>query len=117
MRTLLLIIVLAIACIVGCRKSNEPKSEPQPAYPIGSTRFNDATPAEFHVLKIGMDEGTVLAAVGEPLLKNDLEPLGKMNSGPVGVRYTYRLDDQAGIVWIDFDMNKNVTGIFWRDRD
>jgi hypothetical protein len=64
-----------------------------------------------------MDEAAVLTAVGEPHSKNNLWPLGQMNSGPAGVRYTYRLEGQAGVVWVDFDMNKYVTGISWTDRD
>ncbi len=117
MKTLSLILVLPVVCIAGCRKSNEPKRELRPAYPIGSTEFKNATPAQFHTMEVGMDEKAVLAAVGEPHSKNNLWPLGKMKPEPVGVRYTYRLEDQAGVIWIDFDTNKCVTGIFWRDRD
>jgi hypothetical protein len=117
MKTLSLILVLAVVCMAGCRESNETKRELQPAYPLGSTEFNSATPEKFQTLKVGMEEKGVLAAVGEPLSKKNFMPLGQFPSEPVGVRYTYSLEGEAGVVWIDFDTNKQVTGIFWRDRD
>jgi len=63
----------------------------------------------------GMTEDAVLSVLGEPMGVRDLWAPGDRST--VGTRHTYVLEDDAGVVWIDFDLEMKVTGIFWRDRD
>jgi len=64
-----------------------------------------------------MDEEAVLAAIGEPTSKQPMHSPGQFKKPPVGQRCAYLLQEGEGVVWIDLDMDKNVTGIFWRKRD
>jgi hypothetical protein len=51
----------------------------------------------------------------KPSHVSSLWPPGQFDM-TAGKRYTYRLGEGTGIVWIDLDTNMQVTGIFWRDR-
>jgi hypothetical protein len=115
---LLTIVVAAGMCPVSCRPGNSADhGSAGPAYELGSPEFVRHTPSEFHQLKVGLAKEAVLEAVGNPNRASDLVPLGRMGKPPVGHRYTYFLNDKGGIVWVDFDTDMHVTGIFWRDRD
>jgi hypothetical protein len=115
MKVFSIFLVLIGICLASCRKETSPKSSNQPAYPINSSEFKNATPPRFHDLINGMTEDAVLKVIGEPMVVNDLWAPG--DRSVVGRRHTYILEDDAGVVWIDFDLEMKVTGIFWRDHD
>jgi hypothetical protein len=66
--------------------------------------------------KLGLTEEAVLQAVGQPSHVGSLWSPGQFDK-TAGKRYTYRLSERTGMVWIDVDTNMQVIGIFWRDRD
>jgi hypothetical protein len=63
----------------------------------------------------GMTEDDVLKIIGEPIAVSDLWEPGDRSI--VGKLHTYILEDDAGVVWINYDLEKKVTGIFWRDHE
>ena len=117
MRVLLLVLLVSAICCVSCTQNKFGQRSTQPAYPIGSAEFSNATPPRFHDLTTGMSEQAVLSAVGEPTSESDIYPPGRILDPPVGKRYAYRLKDGEGVVSVDFDMDMRVARIFWRDRD
>jgi hypothetical protein len=115
MKVFSIFLVLISICLISCQKETPPKRSNLPSYPSNSSEFKNATPPRFHDLMNGMSEDTVLSILGEPTAVRDLWAPGDRST--VGRRYTYLLEDDAGVVWIDFDLEMKVTGIFWRDRD
>jgi hypothetical protein len=116
MKISLLIISLISLCLISCTTKPSDQWKPSPAYPIDSAEFRNATPSKFHNLTPGITEEVVLKSIGEPTSKSDFYAAGKLGHPPVGKRYAYLLDE-GGVVWVDFDLDMQVTGIFWRDRD
>lgn len=115
MKAFSIFFVLISICLASCRKETSPKRSNLPSYPNNSSEFKNATPPRFHDLMNGMTEDAVLSGLGEPMAVKDLWAPGDCIT--VGRRHTYLLEDDAGVVWIDFDLEMKVTGIFWRDRD
>ena len=115
MKAFSILLVLISICLTSCQKEIPPKRSNQPSYPSNSSEFKNATPPQFHDLMKGMTEDAVLGVLGEPTAVSDLWAPGDRST--VGRLYTYLLEDDAGVVWINFDLERKVTGIFWRDHD
>jgi len=72
MRVLLLVLLVSAICCVSCTQNKFGQRSTQPAYPIGSAEFSNATPPRFHDLTTGMSEQAVLSVVGEPTSESDI---------------------------------------------
>lgn len=118
MKSLPLILVVVGGMVsVSCRSGKLTEHYvARPAYECGSTEFVKHTPPQFQQLKLGLTEAAVVETVGKPGHVSSLWPPGQMDK-PMGTRYTYSLEEGAGVVWVDLDTDSHVTGIFWRDRD
>ncbi len=86
-----------------------------PAYGFGSPEFEEHAPPQFQQLRLGLTEEAVVETVGKPRHVSRLWPPGQMDKS-AGKRYSYSLEG-GGVVWVDFDTDSHVTGIYWRDRD
>jgi len=115
MKAFSIFLVLLSICLTSCQKEKSPTRSNLPSYPSNSSEFKNATPPRFHDLMNGMTEDDVLSVLGEPTAISDLWAPGDRST--VGTLYTYLLEDDAGVVWIDFNLEMKVTGIFWRDCD
>ncbi|MHC1763451.1 MAG: hypothetical protein AB9869_03970 [Verrucomicrobiia bacterium] len=118
MKWLLLVLAVLTLGTTGCHRERRVESRAAlPACPIGSADFTNATPPQFHALKLGMAEDAVLGAVGKPDSELNLWSAGRMGEPPVGKQLAYRLEPGRGVVWVDLDEERRVSGVFWRDRD
>ncbi len=114
--TLLLMIAVA-ACAISCQPHETAgRDTAPPAYAVGSAEFDRNAPPRFHSLAVGMNEEMVSRVVGRPTTERPLMALGQMGKA-VGKRQSYSLGEARGIVWVDYDTNQCVTGVFWRERD
>lgn len=118
------VLVMCFFSLISCSHGKSAPRTKAPVYQIGSAEFNNATPSEFHDLKIGMSEEDVIKAVGKPNSRLDLSQLSQGKSK--GWQSGYYLDRmiekipegpghelKSGTVYVLYDKGTKVTGIFY----